>query len=442
MSDEKKPLNSQSTFETQLRALKERRFHPGNKIEVPVPILRLKHVPICTAGNISNIQGAAKSAKSSVMGAAIAAVLRNLLGKPESLAETLGFSSLLPANGEKVCKHILHFDTEQSPYHHHKLCMDVMARASVTHEEYDKIPFHSYSLVATDHPLRRKMIEQLVAEFQGEEQSLACLFLDGVADIISDPNNAEESFDVVDWLHRLSAKHQCAVITILHENPGDAGKARGHLGSQIIRKSETNLRVRKGSKRDKGRSGKGDDHVSLIWVERARGASISESEGVQISWCRDQKRHTIHDPAKHVKPTDQKPTPEAPRSAALTIEQQRIKDWLETTALKHPKKNKELIELIVARGISKKRTGHTKIKEWARLGWIHKTGPGQAPYALGPLPPEPPEAESPPSPKPAKSKQPKGSRKVPKKIQEAPRKKESKAAAKNPRKRPVSRTKS
>lgn len=411
MADGKSERIRQETFETQMRVLKESRFHPAKTITDPVPILELNNVAICTAGNISNIQGPAKSAKSSVMGAAIAAVLRNLLGKPECPQETLGFSSKLPANDNKQHKVILHFDTEQSPYHHHKLCMDVIARTGIGKDEFEMIPFHSYSLIPTDHAMRRKMIEQLVAEFDGEEQKLACLFLDGVADIISDPNNAEESFDVVDWLHRISAKHQCAVITILHENPGDSGKARGHLGSQIIRKSETNLRVRKGSKASRESGKHGNNHVSSIWVECARGAQIPESDGVSISWCSEKERHTIHDPAKRVKETDQKKTPPAaPRSSALTRKQEATKKWLENTALKKPKIHKELVVLVMAREKCKERTAKERINSWVACAWIHKQpGAASAPYALGPLPPEIPETHEPESaqlPRSPKNRQP------------------------------------
>ena len=374
---------SKTDFEKNLQKLNKGRFDPTTTLSHPTPILQLKGITICTAGNISNIQGPAKSAKSSVMGAAIAAILRSLLGKPEATEETLGFDCKLGTQDNELPKRILHFDTEQSPYHHYKFCMDILKRAKITIGEQKTLPFESYSLVNIDHHQRRNLIEHKATELarHAAGNGIACLFLDGVADIISDPNDARESFEVVEWLRQLAVKHQTTVITILHENPTDAGKARGHLGSQIIRKCETNLRVAK------GKAGTGANAVSTIWVERARGIQIPESDGVKISWCRDKDRHTIHDASVAAGRT----TPSAPktRPSSRAKKPQAIKDWLMNTALKKPATHRDLVASIMQRQQCKERTAKTRIQEWVAEGLIHKTGTAKsAPYACGPAPEE------------------------------------------------------
>lgn len=397
--------NQQST----LGELTKYKFDPKRPVPVPTPILSLKGVPLCTPGNISNIQGPPKSAKSSVMGAVMASILRAITGKSADLPEeTLGFTSGLKANDGESQSVVLHFDTEQSPYHHHKLCFDVLQRAGIEASEYDTLPFHSYSLVQIDHHMRREWIEQCIGHFTRNQQRLACLFLDGVADVISDPNNAEESFGIVDWLHGIAAHHQCAVITILHENPDKTGKARGHLGSQIIRKSETNLRVRKGGSR--GKDGKArDEHVSLIWVEHARGAHIPEKDGVKISWSKQHKRHLLHDPARQPENHEMegKP-PEAPRSAKLTIREEQTKKWLEQI-LAHPVAHTDFVQRVMTREKCVRTTANNRLKKWMKLGWIHKQpDTARALYALGPAPSDPTDS---PEPESAKTQIPKGSKK-------------------------------
>jgi hypothetical protein len=415
--------NQQST----LGELTEYKFDPKRPVPVPTPILSLKGVPLCTPGNISNIQGPAKSAKSAVMGAALAAMLRAITGKPMDENETLNFSSALPKNDETTRNIILHFDTEQSFYHHHRLCMDVLGRADIQEDEYATLPFRSYALLPMGYQDRKRMIEEALRHALDEQFRIACIFIDGVADIISDPNNADESFAIVDWLHSLAAnpertletssgrstksserKFECMIVTILHENPGDRGKARGHLGSQIIRKSETNLRVRKGGLR--GKDGKErDEHVSLIWVEQARGAHIPEKDGVKISWSKQHKRHLLHDPARQPENHEMegKP-PEAPRSANLTLREERTKTWL-ATILTRPLAHKELVRKVGTREKRKERTAKKRIKTWTKLGWIHKQpDAARAPYAFGPMPADPPDS---PEPESAKPQAPKGSKK-------------------------------
>ena len=397
--------NQQST----LGELTEYKFNPKRPVPVPTPILSLKGVPICTPGNISNLQGQAKSAKSSALGAAIAAVLRALMGKQEAPDETLGFTSNLQPNRPGREVQILHFDTEQSPYHHHKLCMDVLTRAGVAPEEYGTLPFHSYSLVETNHSLRKTLIKEIVTRMGNQQQPIVCLFLDGVADIISDPNNAEESFGLVDWLHQLSAKHQFTVLTILHENPGDAGKARGHLGSQILRKSETNLRISKDEAPKKGAPKPHDGHTTTLWIERARGGQLTKPEGVRIRWCKIKKRHTLHD-SRHDKPVE-KPIGQVipPRSTQLTKSEERTKKWLES-ALHQPKIHKELVPMVMKQQRCKERAAKERIKKWSESGWIHKQADAaRAPYALGPMPAEPTDS---PEPESAKPQTPKGSKKT------------------------------
>jgi hypothetical protein len=66
---------------------------PPTQPEPPEPILKLGDHVICTPGNITNIQGPPKAAKSAVVGAIIAATLNDLC-KP---GDTLGFTAEPPA---------------------------------------------------------------------------------------------------------------------------------------------------------------------------------------------------------------------------------------------------------------------------------------------------------------------------------------------------------
>lgn len=62
--------------------------------------------------------------------------------------------------------------------------------------------------------------------------------LDGVSDLIADPNSSEQSTSVINDLMAFTKEYDCHVLTVIHANVGSE-KARGHLGSEALRKCET-----------------------------------------------------------------------------------------------------------------------------------------------------------------------------------------------------------
>ena len=76
------------------------------------------------------------------------------------------------------------------------------------------------------------------------------VFIDGVADLCKSPNDDIEAFALVEHLAHLAIAYACPLILVLHENPSglETGKTRGHLGSQLERKAESNLRIARDGK--------------------------------------------------------------------------------------------------------------------------------------------------------------------------------------------------
>lgn len=69
------------------------------------------------------------------------------------------------------------------------------------------------------------------------------IVIDGIADYISDVNDAIQSNAVVKYFEELAIQYSTPVVVIVHTNPG-TDKERGHLGSQCQRKSESVLIVK------------------------------------------------------------------------------------------------------------------------------------------------------------------------------------------------------
>ncbi len=356
--------------------LEQVRFRAGASFVRPVALLKLRDLQIATAGNIVNLQGPPKSAKSSALGGMMAAVLHALMGKAwpakdVDVPATLNFRSDLAKNSDGL---ILHFDTEQSHYDHHQNILRLLKRSGTA--AVDAEPhLRSFSLVNFDLHERWEAITRSLNAAHADGKTVVAIFIDGVADILSDPNNSEESFARVAQLHSLANRHQLTVFTVLHENPdtkgGGSGKTRGHLGSQIERKAETNLRVSWDERKQ----------AMVIWAERTRQASIPIDQGTAIVWCGTRKHHVLKSDAIG-RPTAEVPTAtdavtEPPRP---TPEQRFI-----TAHLANPVQHKELLAKVETQFKVKKRTANTRINEWVKKGWIFK-GPGkQSPYQNQPF---------------------------------------------------------
>jgi hypothetical protein len=60
--------------------------------------------------------------------------------------------------------------------------------------------------------------------------------------MVNDFNSIEESTRIVCMMMRLSSEYDCHICSVLHENKGN-GHLRGHLGAEVINKSESVLSV-------------------------------------------------------------------------------------------------------------------------------------------------------------------------------------------------------
>lgn len=239
--------------------------------EEPEPVLKLGDDIICTPGNISNIQGPSKAGKSAVIESTLAACM----AQPWIPIDTLGLTAARPA-GQAV----VHFDTEQSEYDHDGLIRRAYERAN----RRDKAAWlHSYCLTGWEPSTCWDFLEQRVKAAAEDHNGVMLVLIDGIADFCTDPNDAEECFSLIRRLHRLAARHECVVLSVLHENPGNnsQGKTRGHLGSQLARKAETSLRVVKDIK-----SG-----ISTIWADNARHCFIPRGAGWRFQWSDQAKKH-------------------------------------------------------------------------------------------------------------------------------------------------------
>lgn len=242
-----------------LALLQERRFDstaPPPKIR---PVYSLNGIVIATPGNLVAITAGIKTGKTAVIGAMAASPMTK-----SHTADMLGFTSTNPkAFG------LLHFDTEQSRDDHWRQGNCILKRAGLS----DRPPwFHSYCLTGLDFGQALECIREAIQQARKAHEGIHSVLLDGVADLVPDVNDPSYSNRFVAELHALAIDLDCPIIGAMHFNPG-GDKLRGHLGSQLERKAETNLRLDKAA-----------DGVTTIWSDKQRRAPIPKSTGPCFQW--------------------------------------------------------------------------------------------------------------------------------------------------------------
>ena len=269
--------------------LTPRRFNFAVVPDKPVPIFTLGETVISTVGNITNIQAPPKGGKSAVVASMIAAVLN---GNRQGV-DTLGFSAENPEG-----KALVHFDTEQSAYDHDQLIRRAMRRAKV-----DEAPAWLMSYCVTDLSIadRKKALADALEIAERDHGGTFAVMIDGIADLCASPNDEAESFALVASLATMTKDHHCAVVTVLHENPGsETGKMRGHLGSQLERKAETPLRLAKDS-----------NGITTIWADKARHGHLPREQGLCFQWSDAAGMHVSCGDAGEIKRTAKREKMEA-----------------------------------------------------------------------------------------------------------------------------------
>ncbi len=179
-------------------------------IEVPKPeeVFGLNGKPIFTKKSISTLIGKAKSGKTTVT----AWVVSQLIQQGLSVAW---------------------FDTEQGLYYGSRTQYWVLNIAGLQRSE--NLSF--YDLKIHNAPTRAQIIEEILKDTAPD-----LVIIDGSRDLVFDINSAEESTIISGNFMRWAEIYDCHIMTVLHTNKG-SDHARGHLGTELINKSESVIMV-------------------------------------------------------------------------------------------------------------------------------------------------------------------------------------------------------
>jgi predicted transcriptional regulator len=102
-------------------------------------------------------------------------------------------------------------------------------------QNIDHIDWYAIVTLATVEE-KKKLLEDLL-----EKNKYDFVLLDTVADFLTDVNSIEQTAELSNWIRGLANRYEFTAILTIHSNPSQEGsnKARGHLGSELLRRSET-----------------------------------------------------------------------------------------------------------------------------------------------------------------------------------------------------------
>ena len=181
---------------------------------------------IGTYGNFSFVQAPPKSMKTffvSLLGSAFC----NPKGK-----FTRGMDSF------RDNKHFVHFDTEQGEWHAQR----VFKRIQWMNKGLKLDFYHTFALRKISYRSRIDFIEYYLECMREEGKEIGLVVIDGVADLVSDVNNLEESSAIVQKIMAWTTIYNCHIVTVIHSNNG-SDKPTGHLGSFLEKKTETQIQL-------------------------------------------------------------------------------------------------------------------------------------------------------------------------------------------------------
>lgn len=330
-------LTEETTGADLWNRLQGRRFDIHARPPVVVPRFYVRGVPVSTPGNITAMSGPPKSAKTAANCAMMAAAITT---EPDRV-DCLGFNA---SNTEG--KALIHFDTEQSIEDHFAIMERTTRRAGLVAPPPWLL---SHCLTEFSISERRGLIFQALQNYGKEFGGVHSLILDGVADFVHDVNDAEEANGFVSELHAAAITHACAIVVVIHLNPSTE-KTRGHLGSQLERKAETNLRLEV------------DGSAVVLWSDKNRKAPITKAHGPRFAWSDEHRMHV---------------SVESLAAAREEAETEELSDLAKKVFKDHPSMRRTDLETTVKKVLTvRPKTAERRTNRMLELGVIEKSVAG------------------------------------------------------------------
>lgn len=130
---------------------------------------------------------------------------------------------------------VLMFDTEQGQSHVWKV------RERVRKLTGKEVPiFYMRGMSPSD---RKDFIRMTVLYWEEHKKvKPKLIIIDGIRDLMSNINDADESTELIVWLEKITLEHGVHIINVLHLNK-TSSDPRGHIGSELLNKAEVTIEL-------------------------------------------------------------------------------------------------------------------------------------------------------------------------------------------------------
>jgi len=181
---------------------------------------------VLTTGNIMTIVSRPGTGKTST----VCSIISSHINRD---CDSLGFSVSLNGSRNKI----LYLDTEQSLQDTWGNWRKTLQRAGLEKPETDKrIIFVNIKAISIKD--RMKFVEIIMVK----NPDIGLIIFDGAGDFLMDTNSIPETCGFIDWINTFNPA--ISIVTSLHTNP-ETDKPRGHIGSELCRRAESVLLIRK-----------------------------------------------------------------------------------------------------------------------------------------------------------------------------------------------------
>ena len=339
LSDDKPTIGHlASMYETEMKI----REKACQKIQFSQPLLYLRVQGIIYPNSIVVIQGQKGVHKSRLTENLCAAFLTT-----NKIMEFIGFKA-----DPLKHYHIVYIDTERNINDQYPYAVQRIKVAAGLESSSNPDNLNTVSLIEIKREDRFEAISQYLEDIRRiNEGKQIIVVLDVITDCIGSFNDPKESMKLLDHINKVINRYDITFICVIHENPNSfgEGKARGHLGTELINKATTVISIGY----EKGSNGNFTDLIAMKFLHTR---NSKRPEPHYLKYSEKAKGLVVADPSFIQQQKELK---------AGKAQLGEFKDWLREN-LKGEQAKAELTEkLTVYFGCSTK-TIDTRLKELAK----------------------------------------------------------------------------
>lgn len=240
-------------------------------------VLKLNNVTILEVGNISSLIAPPGTGKSHTCEAIVSSFLN-----PDS--DSFKFSY-----HKKDVKKVLFIDTERPWDDCHRSLKRIRKRVGDdvaldrTKNMYERFVFSSFLMMPKFDDRLKKL------EYYCKCGEYGLIIIDGIGDLVKETNDETEAKERISTLIAWANQYSLSFFITIHDNPStNKSKPRGHIGSELLRKSQCALLLSKDEE---------DKSIRLLTTNFDHGKNRNDSDNIDsyFKWNEEKKMFLSHE---------------------------------------------------------------------------------------------------------------------------------------------------